>query len=74
MVRNSDLPAWDEKKVSIQDQSPGSMPRRYSVLSIKVEENTGVQDLNCSNYSINLPEVYPIKSITSTNGSGKYVI
>ena len=74
MVRNLDLPAWDEKEVSIQDQSPGSMPRQCSVLSIKVEENTGVQDLNSSNYSINLPEVYPIKSITSTNGSGKYVI
>ena len=76
MVRNLDLPAWDEKEVSIQDLSPGSMPRRCSVLSVKVkvEENTGVQDLNSSNYSINLPDVYPIKSITSTNGSGKYVI
>ena len=74
MVRNLDLAEWDEKEVSIQDQSPGSMPRQCSVLSIKVEENTSVQDLNCSNYSINLPEVYPIKYITSTNGSGKYVI
>ena len=74
MVGNLDLPAWDEKEVSIQDQLPGSMPRRCSVLSVKVEANTGVQDLNSSNYSINLPEVYPIKSIPSTNGSGKYVI
>ena len=74
MVRNLDLAAWDEKAVSIQDLSPGSMPRRMSVLSVKVENNTGVQDLNSSNYSINLPEVYPIKSIPSTNGTGKYVI
>ena len=74
MVRNLDLAAWDEKAVSIQDLSPRSMPRRMSVLSVKVKENTGVQDLNSSNYSINLPEVYPIKPIPSTNGSGKYVI
>ena len=74
MVRNLDLAAWDEKAVSIQDLSPGSMPRRMSVLSVKVEDNTGVQDLNSSNYSINLPEVYPIKSIKSTNDSGKYVL
>ena len=50
--------------VSIQDQSPGSMPS--SVESEKVEENTNVPDLNSSNYSINLPDVYPMKSITST--------
>ena len=74
MVRNLDLAAWDEKAVSIQDLSPGSMPRRMSVLSVKVENNTGVQDLNSSNYSINLPEVYPIKSIKSTNDSGKYLV
>ena len=74
MVRNLDLAAWDEKAVSIQDLPPGSMPRRLSVLSVKVEDNTGVQDLNSINYSINLPEVYPIKSIKSTNESGKYLV
>ena len=52
---------------------PGSMPRRLSSESVKVEENTDVQDDNTSNYSVNLPQVYP-KSITSKNGSGKYVI
>ena len=74
MVGNLDLSAWDQKQLSIQDLSPGAISRRSSVLSVKVEENTGVQDLNSSNYSINLPEVYPIKSIPNTNGSGKYVI
>ena len=60
-------------EVSIQDQLPGSMPLRSSVEFVKMEENIDVPDLNSSNYSINLPQVYS-KSITSTNGSGKYVI
>ena len=59
MVRNLDLPAWDEKEVSIQDQLPGSMTPQNSV-----------PDLKSSNSSIILPEVCP-KSITSTNDSGK---
>ena len=63
MVRNSDLATSDGKKVSIQNLS---LPRRPSVF-VKVE------DLNSSNYSINLPQVDP-KSTTSKNGSGKYVI
>ena len=57
----------------LDGELPGSMPRQLSVESVKVEENTDVQDDNTSNYSINLPQVYP-KSTTSKNSSGKYVI
>ena len=64
MVRNSDLENCDGK-VSIQNLSTVSLPHRLSVVSVKVEDDT---DLNSSNYSINLPQVYP-KPITS--GSGK---
>ena len=62
MVGNSDLSAWDELELQIQDRLPGSIPTR-----------SNVPDLNSSNYSINLPEVCP-KSITSTDGIGKYII
>ena len=72
MVRISDLVTWDGKEVSIQNLSPGSLPHRPSV-SVKVEDNTNVPDLNSSYCSINLPQVDP-KSTTSKNGSGKYVI
>ena len=57
MVRNSDLATCDENL---------SLPHRPSIF-VKVE------DLNSSNYIINLPQVDP-KSTTSKNGSGKYVI
>ena len=72
MVRISDLVTWDGKEVSIQNLSPGSLPHRPSV-SVKVEDNTNVPDLNSSYCSINLPQVDP-KSTTSKNGSGMYVI
>ena len=73
MVRISDLVTWDGKEVSsIQNLSPSSLPHRPSV-SVKVEDNTNVPDLNSSYCSINLPQVDP-KSTTSKNGSGKYVI
>ena len=72
MVRNSDLENCDGK-VSIQNLSTVSLPHRLSVVSVKVEDNTDVPDLNSSNHSINLPQVDP-KSTTSKNSSGKYVI
>ena len=70
MVRISDLVTYDGK--SIQNLSPSSLPHRPSV-SVKVEDNTNVPDLNSSYCSINLPQNDP-KSTTSKNGSGKYVI
>ena len=67
MVENSDLSAWDESELQIQDQLPGSIPTQ-----------SNVPDLNSSNYSINLPEVWAAevcpRSLTSTNGIGKYII
>ena len=73
LVRNSGLETFNGKEVSIQNLSTGSLPRRLSVVSVKVEDNTDVPDLNSSNYSINLPQADP-KSTTGKNGSSKYVI
>ena len=46
MVRKSDLETCDGKEVSIQNLSPVSLPHRLDVVSVKVEDNTDVPDLN----------------------------
>ena len=74
MVRKSDLETCEGKEVSIQNLSPVSLPHRLDVVSVKVEDNTDVPDLNSSNSSINLSQVDPKYYTKSKNDSGKYVI
>ena len=56
--------------MSIQNLSMSSLPRRFSVVSVKVEVDTDVPDLNNGHYSTDLPEIYPT-STTSKNDKGK---
>ena len=70
MVGHSDLATCDGKEMSIQNLSMSSLPRRFSVVSVKVEVDTDVPDLNNGHYSTDLPEIYPT-STTSKNDKGK---
>ena len=71
MVRISELATSDGKEVSIQNLSMSSLPRRSSVVFVKVEGDTDDPDVNIEHNCIGLPEIYPT-STTSKNDKGKY--